>query len=79
MDYITVKNIFIEVLKKTIGSKRTINDKSTEEGKIFTLRTTDVDGMADNLATWWTEETDIDIDAEMAENYLDECYPTGGN
>ena len=76
MNHIETKQIFLSAVQAAVGSTREINDGGTENGNTFTLTQNEVDGIADNLATWWNESyEETNVTPEMAADYLDETYP----
>lgn len=69
------KSIFIDALKNEVDTTRMINDKSPSSGEKFEVELDTIEGIADNLATWWLEGYDEIPTQEEAENYIDEVYP----
>jgi hypothetical protein len=64
---------FRTVVINAIGSIRECNDGSGCES--FILSSNDVDGLTDNLTTWWNENYADDSTLENAEEYFDKIYP----
>jgi len=67
--------IFRTVVNACIGTTRTINDGSSVDGDEFTLDSGMIEGIAENLATWYDEKFDSTPNKEEAENYFESVYP----
>ena len=65
---------FRTVVMNAIGTTRECNDGSGCDS--FTISSNEVEGIADNLDTWWGEKyDDVESTLENAEEYFDETYP----
>ena len=71
-----MKQIFVDEISRTINTERIINDGSAQDGNIFMLSSTYIDGIADNLASWWGEKyDDTELTNILARQYFNEIYP----
>ena len=65
---------FRTVVTNAIGTTRECNDGSSFGS--FTISHNEVEGIADNLDTWWSEKYDDTTSTlKNAEEYFDEVYP----
>ena len=67
--------IFRTVVSAGIGTVRSIADGSSCDGNEFTLESSMIEGVAENLATWYEEKFDATPTKEEAENYFESVYP----
>ena len=69
---------FRTVVNSAIGTTRECNDGSGCDS--FTISKNEVEGIADNLTTWYEEEYEndeciVECTIEEAEEYFDKTYP----
>jgi len=76
MNHNEMKKIFSDVISQYVGEYREVNDGSPATGDFFEIESSEVDGISDNLATWWDEKyPDTELTEEEADNYFNEVYP----
>jgi hypothetical protein len=69
-----IKINFRTVVTSAIGTTRECNDGSGED--CFTISSNEVEGISDNLTTWWDEKyPEVECTLEYALEYFDEIYP----